>query len=182
MNTITLTTIADIVSVFANAKNGGQFATIEGASEIKLNKFPTDNSERIRIKDGFQPMAEFTIQFHFGADYERAMAKAMGVADYTASDSNRKHLVPNLVMQYLSTGNVCVIYMPTNKVSKGITLNGKPISEEDKAYMEHYKAPKRGSAMVEYRTISVKNIKRITFGGITYLVDLNGSTELRQAE
>lgn len=180
MNTITLTTIAEIVSVFANAKNGGQFAVVEGASEVKLNKFPTDGSERVRIAEGFVPMANFTIQFHFGADYEKAMAKALGVSSYEAHDSNRTHLVPNLIMQYNSTKNVCLIYMPTNRTMNGTTLNGKPMSEEEVAYMERYKAPKKGGAVLEYRTLSVKNIKRITFGGVTYLIDLGGENTNKQ--
>ena len=160
--------VDDLVAVVKSAKAGGQYVTLYGESDVKLNKFPTDGSERIRIKDGFQPKKRFHVKFHFGQDYEKAMSKALGQADYTASDANRVHLVPNVIMQYVSTGNTCFIYMPESHFSDGTFLDGKPISDEDKAYMERYKSKSKGGAVVEYRTIGLKNISRIAVGGEVY--------------
>jgi hypothetical protein len=95
------------------------------------------------------------------------MAKAMGVDSYTASDCNRTHLVDNVIMQYISTGTTCFIYMPESYIDGGMWLNGQPISDEDKAYAMRYKA-KSSAAAVTYRTLNVKNISRIAIGGEVY--------------
>lgn len=160
--------VEDLVAVVKAAKAGGQYVTIYGESDIKLNKFPTDGSERVRIKDDFQPRKRFHVQFHFGQDYEKTMAKALGTSDYTASDCNRVHLVPNVIMQYVSTGTTCFIYIPENYESDGTFLNGEPISAEDYAYMERYKSKSKSNAVVEYRTLSVKNISRIAINKEVY--------------
>lgn len=159
--------VSELVAVMKAAKAGGQYVTLYGESDYKMNKFPTDGSERIRIKDNFQPRKRFSVKFHFGQDYEKTMAKVMGVDDYTASDSNRIHLVDNVIMQYVSTGTTCFIYMPESYTDKGMFLNGQPISDEDKEYAQHYKA-KVSPSKIPYRNIGVKNISEIHIGKEVY--------------
>lgn len=161
--------VSELVAVTKAAKAGGQYVTIYGETDYRMNKFPTDGSARERIKDDFQPRKRFRAKFHFGQDYEKAMAKALGVDSYKASDSNRTHLVKNVIVQYLSTGNVCFIYMPETQDDLGMFLNGEPISDEDKAYAKRFKA-KSSASTLEYRNISVKNISKIVIGGETYEV------------
>ena len=160
--------VSDLVGILKSAKCGGQYVALYGESDYKLNKFPTDGSERIRIKDGFQPRKKFVVKFHFGEDYERKMSKMLG-EEYKASDKNRIHLVKNVLMQFASTGTTCVIYMPESYTDNGIYLNGQPISEEDLAYAKRYKSPTKASA-IEYRNLNVTNVERIAVGGETYEV------------
>ncbi len=159
--------VDELVAIVKSAKAGGQYVALYGESDFRMNKFPTDGSERVRIKDNFQPKKRFCVKFHFGQDYEKTMAKAMGVDSYTASDCNRTHLVDNVIMQYISTGTTCFIYMPESYIDGGMWLNGQPISDEDKAYAMRYKA-KSNAAAVTYRTLNVKNISRIAIGGEVY--------------
>jgi len=167
----TIKSIEQLIEVMNNAKNGGQFATIIGESEIRLNKFPTDGSERVRIADGFIPKSVFSVEYHFGADYEKKMAKVLGVSEYEAHDANRVHIVPNLIMQYVSTGTICLIYMPSGYKKIDTTLNGVSMSAEEIAYMKRYQ-PKASASVVEYRTLNVMNVREIHFGGEIYYVDI----------
>lgn len=160
--------VAELTAILTSAKRGGQYVTIEGASDVKLNKFPTDGSERIRIADDFKPKHHFVAKFHFCEDYEKKMAKALGISDYNASDSNRKHIVKNALMQYISTGNYCMIYMPESYSDSGITLNGRPLTDEEVAYMNRYKSHSTSKSVVDYRTISLHNIERLAIGKEVY--------------
>lgn len=166
-----ISSIAELVNIMGNAKAGGQYVTLYGESDVRLNKFPTDGTQRIHIKDGFTPRNKFHVTYHFSADYEKAMAKALGVDNYTAHDSNRTHLVKNVVMQYISTGTVCMIYMPEAYHFEGVVLDGKPISAEDEAYMSHYKA-KPSKSTLPYRTLNVKSVTKMVIGHVTYDIDI----------
>jgi hypothetical protein len=126
-----------------------------------MNKFPTDGSERVRIKDNFQPRKRYSIKYHFGEDYDKKMSKLLGV-DYQSSDANREHLVENVLMRFKSTGTACFIAMPEARKSLGVFLNGEPISEEDLAYAKRYKS-KTNESM--YLNIGVKNVYEIRIGG-----------------
>jgi hypothetical protein len=86
----------------AKSKSGGQYVTIYCESDYKMNKFPTDGSERVRIKDGFQPRKRYCIKYHFGQDYDKMMSKLLGT-DHVSHDDNREHLVENVLMRFKST-------------------------------------------------------------------------------
>jgi hypothetical protein len=145
----------------AKSKAGGQYVTLYCESDYRMNKFPTDGSERVRIKDDFQPRKRYTIKYHFGEDYDKKMSKLLGV-DYKSSDDNREHLVENVLMRFKSTGTACFIAMPEARKSLGVYLNGQPISEEDLAYAKRYKAKSNPSM---YLNIGVKNVYEIHIGG-----------------
>ena len=126
----TIFTTENLANVLKEAKAGGQFVTIYGETPIKLNKYPTDGSERVKINDDFNPTKRFHVTFNFAEDYEKTMAKALGVDNYDASDYNREHIVHNILMRYISTDNVCLIYLPKFYQNDGTFLNGKTITKE----------------------------------------------------
>jgi hypothetical protein len=171
--------VSELVAVMSVAKANGRYVTITASSEVKLNKFPTDGSERIRIDADFKPRHEFVVKFHFGADYEKAMTRALGLGkDYNASDKNRVHIVKNVLMQYVSTGTTCMIYMPESYVEGGYTLNGKPLTAEQSAYLARYKSKSSSeSSAVEYRTIAVRNISRIAINNEVYELAIYNEVE-----
>ena len=165
--------VEQLVNVMAAAKCGGQWVTIEGETPIKLNKFPTDGSERVKLADDFKPTKRFVAKFHFSEDYERKMAKVLGIDSYDASDSNREHLVKNVIMRYKSTNNVCLIYMPSEYTDKGIFVNGNEATADDMATIERYKSRSKNNAVVEYRTIGVKNVRRIAINNNIYEIAIS---------
>lgn len=172
MNNNIITTVDEFIELMSNAKCNGKYVTVYGESDIKLNKFNTDGLPKEHIKDGFQPRTDFSVTFHFGQDYEKTMSKILG-EDYKATDTNRRHLVKNVVMQYISTGNVCLIYIPNNYSKNNIILDGEKISAEDEAYMKRFMPKKKASnSVIEYRTLSLKNIKSISINKEKYVVDI----------
>ena len=180
MNTNIITSVDEFINIMANAKCNGKYVTVYGESDIKLNKFNTDGLPKERIKDDFQPRTSFSVTFHFGQDYEKTMSKILG-EDYKATDTNRRHIVKNVIMQYISTGTVCLIYIPNNYCKNNIILNDEPISVVDKAYMERFMPKKKAStAVIEYRTLSLKNIKSISINKEKYDVEIS-DWEVREA-
>lgn len=166
-------TIDELVRFFESAKNAkGQYVSLIGESEVKMNKFPKEG-ERVRIDEDFTPMKTFLIKYHFGASYEKRMAKLLGLDSYTASDKNRVHLVKNVLMQYVSTGNICAICMPENYTLTCVTLNGKELTSEQTAYMERYKATRKYN---NYLTIPISKVKQIRMGGEVYVIDIQSNT------
>jgi len=162
--------VADLSAILSAAKCGGQYVSVSGKSEIKLNKFPTDGSKKIRLDENFKPYEEFSVSFHFGQDYDKTMSRLLG-CDYKASDANRVHLVKNVLMQYVSTGTTCIIYMPENYTASATMINGKELTDEEKAYMARYKSKAKPSASpLEYRTLGVKNLTRIAIDHEVYEV------------
>ena len=104
------------------------------------------------------------------------MSRILG-EDYKATDTNRRHIVKNVIMQYISTGNVCLIYIPNNYSKNDIILNDEPISIVDKAYMERFMSKKKTStSVIEYRTLSLKNIKSISINKEKYDVEISDWT------
>ena len=167
----------ELVAIMSAAKSGGRYVTITASSEVKLNKFPTDGSERIRIDADFKPRHNFVVKFHFGADYEKAMTRALG-KEYHATDKNRIHIVKNVLMQYVSTGTTCMIYMPESYVEGGYTLNGKPLTAEQSAYLTRYKSKSSSdSSAVDYRTLAVRNIQRIAINNEVYELAIYSEVE-----
>ena len=172
MNKNIITSVDEFITLMSNAKCNGKYVTVYGESDVKLNKFNTDGLPKEHIKDNFIPRTDFSVTFHFGQDYEKTMSKILG-EDYKASDKNRRHLVKNVIMQYISTGNVCLIYIPNNYSKNNIILNGEKISAEDEAYMNRFMPKKKAStSVIEYRTLSLKNIKSISINKEKYDVDI----------
>ena len=69
----------------------------------------------------------------------------------------------------ISTGTVCLIYMPQNYNKTCVILDGETISAADDAYMKQSFMPKsKSSAPVEYRTLSLSNIKSISINHEKY--------------
>lgn len=167
----TINSVEEFVKVLKDAKCKGAFVSMECETKITLRKFPTDGSAKVHIEDGFEPTSHFVVSYHFGASYENAMTKILGVP-YDASDDNREHIVSNLLMRYKSTGNVCAIYMPTSRKDLGVFLNGTELTQAQKDYMKKYLPKPSGNAYVEYRTIGIANIRAITMSGIRYIINL----------
>lgn len=164
-----ITSISELEKLVSNAELKGQFVSLECETPVKLNKFPTDGSERIRIKDGFNPSKHYIVTFNLGdSTYTKKMSDALNVDNYQAHDTNRIHLVNNILMQYVSTGTVCFIYMPVAYTDSYIKLNGNMISETDELYLNRYRPTRKSESPVEYRTVNVKNVKSITIGKKKY--------------
>ena len=162
-----ITTAQEFINMVKNASANGHYVTVYGESDVQLRKFNTDGLPKEHIKDDFHPRSEFSVTFHFGQDYEKTMSKILG-EDYKASDKNRRHIVKNVVMQYISTGTVCLIYMPQNYNKSRIILDGETISAADEAYMKRFMPQGKKSATVEYRTLSLSNITAISINHEKY--------------
>lgn len=153
----------------AASHTAGQFVALYGESDVKLNKKATDGSGDIKPAD-FCPRVKFHITFNFGQDYEKTMSRIMG-EDYVASDHNRRHLVKNVLMEYVSTGTMCLIYMKDDYKYDGTFVNGHEITESEKAMIEKYTSKAQGShSPVAYRTLNVKNIRKIVAKGEEYII------------
>ena len=167
---VTITSASELISILKEAKCGGQYVTLTCEKPISLNKFPTDGSEKIRIADNFTPMVKFSVQYHFGADYERAMSKALG-ADYEkGEDKNTETLIKGVAKRYISTDNTCLIYIEENRKALGTFLNGNELTTDEIAYMKKYLPKHKESAPIKYRTIGVKNVRTLTINHNTYNV------------
>ena len=145
-----------------------------------MNKYPngTKPSERKTAEPfdtSLNPTKAWHIKYHFGEDYERKVAKVLGLDSYDADGSNRIHLVPNVLMQYISTGNVCVIAMPEDKYKDGLLVNGTPATTEQVEYISRYEQPSRKGGIVNYLTIGVKNVRKMVVGKTTYHLALDAT-------
>lgn len=167
-----ISTVSEFVTVMESAKVGGQFVTVYGSKEKALNKGRGANA----IDPNFKPIRTFHAQFHFGEDYDKKVAKMMAqgqeVPEYDAAKrANITHLVPNVVMQYLSTGTTCLIVMPTSWTEDSLTLNGRPLTQDEITYMQKY-LKKSSPSKLPYKTLGLKNITKITMGKETYEVNI----------
>lgn len=171
----TIKNVQELIAVLTEAKRGGQFVTAYFETKVSgLLVNPTDGSNVGKRNKDFNPKKRSSVQYHFAQDYEKAMAKALGIKEYEAEDSNREHLVKNVLVRYKSTNNICLIAMPTNIKKLGYTLNGESLTPEQVEYMNHYwsKAERKPQA-VEYRTIGVMNIYQLAIGGEVYQVKIS---------
>lgn len=175
-------TVADLVNHLLAARNGGQYASIYYRNAYKVNKFPNGTSrkemrEHPELAFSLEnPTKESMVKYHFSQDYERTMAKALGVESYESNgNGNIEHLVPAVMMRYISTQNVCMIAMPEDVKRLGIFVNGNPATEEQITYMEQYKQPAH-KGVIPYLTIGLKNIYRMEIGGIEYRVEITDTT------
>ena len=180
--------LKQLVSVLSVAKCGGQFVTYTIVKPVTMNVFPTDGSERERRDPNFVANYEQRFQINYGTDYDKQMAKKLGLDSYEAHDSNSEHIVPNVLKVLKSTGNVCFISIEPKEIEKHyIGADGQLLSESELAYMRRYKA-KPSVGVLPYFTISAKYIKRIALNNAEYIVDIadckvneSGLNELRVA-
>lgn len=169
---VNVTTLKELVEILKTAKIGGQKVTLYAEVAIKLNKYPTDGSERVHISElGFNPTNRYHVNYNFGTDYEKAMSKALG-EDYTkGGNENIETLIPNLLMRYKSTNNPCLIYINGDNYPDGKFNNGVAYTEADEATEKRYTSKANKSyTPVDYRTVSVKNVTRLVANHTTYNV------------
>lgn len=170
----TINSISEMESIMRNAHCGGQFVTITAETPLKLNQFPTDGrkrSEEDRIN--FTATKVFRVKFNFGKDYDKAMSALLGY-DYKATDSNREHIVPNVMMRYISTGNTCLIYMPNEYEPMGTFFNGHEASAEELARIDLYKSKgNKNNSPLPYRTVGVRNVTKVCINHVEYNVNIN---------
>ena len=176
-NEVVVTSLSDLISLMANAANKGEYVTLYAESSISgLLMFPTDGSEKIhRVKElGFNPTTRYHVTYHFGEDYEKAMSKALGEDYKKSSKENIQTLISGIMMRYRSTNNPCFIYMKGDYVSEGKFNNGNPYTAADEATEKRYTslAPKKDSNPVEYRTLGVKNVTRLTAHNVVYRLQI----------
>ena len=193
-NQITVSRLTQFLTLMASAKAGGQFASITYEVKMrKLNKYPKvvrdDNGNLVPDVNGTtmsraemkaHPELAFAfenvtkqglVSFHFNADYEKAMAKALGIDSYDADDSNRFHLLASVAMMYLSTKNICAIAMPQSSRTLGIFVDGNAASDEQISYIEPYKQPDTNS-VVPYITIGLQNVIKMNVNNTEYSVNI----------
>lgn len=185
--------VADLIATLRTAKNGGQFATLMGEHATKFNQFPNDeycSAKGITLASGkgskalnepfrFNGMSanyRFSVQFHFGQDYDRTLDK-LGLCRSENGSRNEIDHFGGIAMGYPSTNNVCIIYMQGNYNGIGyFDKNGKEITDTDTlTYIKGYKSVSKPNG-IEYRTIGVRNVKSLTFGGTTYKVEIDTIT------
>lgn len=175
--TQTITTIAALVAILSRATScKGQYATVTASTPIDLYKREGGSRSKTAeaIDPNFCPRSEFKVKWHLGEDYERAMSAALGTTYKKGADSNRETIYGGILMRYKSTNNVCLIYLKGDREYLGTTLNGKALTEEEEAYLARFRKTNNGAGNpVDYRTLSVVNIKRIAFGGEVYDVAIN---------
>ena len=185
-----ITTVGELVEVMNNAKNaekrGGQKVWVYGTSDVHTNKYPYDangNTLPRRYTNLHPELAlqgewkkAWHIELNFGTDYAKRMAKALGIESYEPKkDDNREHIVPAILMRYKSTNNTCFIAMPNARQSDGVLRDGQPATESDLQYLAPYKQKKNDNRVIEYLTIGVKNITRISIGNVQYMVEITDS-------
>lgn len=163
------------------AKSGGRFVTLVCETKIRTNKFPTDGSERIRIDESLVFTKRYSVTYNFGADYERAMSKALG-EEYTASEQpNRVHIVPNVLLQLADSGKAYIIYI-NGMISQSDTLcNGEVATEEQIAYLNRYKPKAKTNEVVKYRNVSIENVKEIHINKEVHTIAISNPTIVKVA-
>lgn len=188
-----ITKVADLISALRTAKNGGQFATICGTHATKFNQFP--NEDYCKVKgitlasgkgskalnepfrfNGMTADYRFKVEFHFGQDYDRTLEK-LGLCRSENGSHNEVVHFGGIAIGYPTTDNICLVYMQGNYKGIGyFDCDGKEITDaETLAYIKGYKSISKPNA-IEYRTLGVRNVKSITFGGKTYEVEIGTIT------
>lgn len=198
-NLVLVSTLIQFINLMAAAKAGGQYASITYEVKMrKLNKYPkvvrgengtlipdaVNGTTMSRAEMKAHPELAFELEnvtkqglvsYHFNADYEKAMAKALGIESYDADDSNRFHLLASVAMMYLSTKNICAIAMPESSRTLGIFVDGIAASDEQIAYIEPYKQPKTETT-VPYITVGLQNIIKMNVNNTEYAVNITDWT------
>lgn len=189
----TITNVFDLIAKIATAKNRGQFATIEAETEVKANQFPNEEysnahgilfpmpktkayaeyREQYRYKG--KATKRFKVEFHFDKSYDNELAKHGLTRSENGTNRKTDHF-GSIAIGYESTTNVLLCYMPDWYLGKAeYYLDGHKASEEEVAYINGYKV-KSNNAVIEYRTVGVKNVRTLSFGGNTYIVNIDTIT------
>ena len=177
--TATINNATDLVALIANAKNGGQFATITAETPIAFNQFPnadycakmgivmpTKKAEKEQYRfNGLPYTKRFKVAFHFDEDYDNALAKA----GFTRSENGPRYTKDHfgtIAVGIPSTNNICLVYLNGAYEFDGIYLNGEKIEDaETLAYIEGYKQTKKVDPNApQYRNVGIKNVRSIKFG------------------
>ena len=173
---VTITTISDLVNVLTTAKNGGQIATVIAETPVTLRKNPTDGAWWLgRIDDAFTPTSIYRIGYNFGESYERMMEKALG-EEYVRKGMSypQNVLIPNLLAYNPTTGNYVLKFLVNDREFYGYRLNGRPLTEDEMAYMQHYKPIKKDQPIGKpTRTICVQNVRELHFGNEVYKIEIS---------
>lgn len=187
-----ITKVADLISIVRTAKAGGQFATIEGEHTTKFNQFPNEDyckAKGITLASGKGSKAlneqyrfggedykfRFKVAFHFGQDYDKTLEKAGLSRSEEGANKPIDHF-GGIAIGYPTTNNVCLVYMQADYTADGYYLNGKKVEDtETLEYIKGYKSISKPQA-VEYRTIGVRNIRRVAVAGETYEVEISDIT------
>ena len=187
-----ITKVADLISAVRTAKCGGQFATLDCETTPKFNAFPNEEyckAHNITLASGKGSKAlnephrfggedfryRFKVAFHFGQDYDKTLEKAGLSRSEDGANKAIDHF-GGIAIGYPSTNNVCIVYMQAGYTTDGYYLNGKKVEDtETLAYIAGYKSVSKPQA-VEYRTVGVRNVRAISFGGETYEVAISDIT------
>lgn len=177
---VIVTSVTQLVNLMSAAKAGGHIVTLYGGSDYKYNKYPTGTAPKQRCpelafayqkdENGARVRKMWTIQYNFATDYDKKYEKVFGV-EHESHDTNREHLVPNVVMRFISTGNVCMICMPFDHKSNGIFIDGVPATNEQLAYIKPYEQPKQQSAL-PYINVGVRNVYKLVIDHTDYRVNI----------
>lgn len=173
-----VTSVTEFVTLMKAAKAGGQLCWVYGKTDYHTNKYPNGTAPKERCPELAFRYANvkklWHAQFNFAADYDKKWEKVFG-EEHTSHDENRRHLLKNVVMTFLSTGNVCLVVMPTDRVNDGIEIDGRTANEEETAYCELYKQKRKPSA-IPYMNPSLRNIYKLSINGVEYEVNITDLT------
>lgn len=179
-----VTSVAEFVTLMKSAKAGGQLCWAYGKTEYKVNKYPNGTTPKERCPELVFRYADvkklWHVQFNFASDFDKKWEKVFG-EEHTSHDENRRHLVKNVVMTFLSTGNVCLIAMPNERISDGIEIDGRTANEEETAYCELYKQNRKPSP-IPYLNIGLRNIYKLSVNGVEYEVNITDLTYEEEEE
>lgn len=188
--TAIITTATDLLNIITKAKNGGQFATIYGETNRETNQFPNQeycDRKGITLASGKGSKAlnepyryggeritrRFSVTFHFDQNYDRTLADA-GFSRSEESTCKDIHL-GTIAVAKPTTQNICLVYMQGSYNSGEYRIDGRIPTEEEMAYIKGYlrvKAPNPKDQAIGYRTIGVRYITEIAFGGCRYKVNI----------
>lgn len=189
-----ITSVADLISILRTAKAGGQFATITGEHNTKFNVLPNEDyckAKGITLASGKGSKAlnepyrfggeefkyRFKVAFHFGQDYDKTLAK-LGLERSEQGANKPIDHFGGIAIGYPTTNNVCLVYMQGDYSGDGYYLNGKKVEDaETLAYIKGYKSASNSAQAVEYRTLGVRNVRRLAVKGEEYEVDIKDISE-----
>jgi hypothetical protein len=115
------------------------------------------------------------VVFHFGQDYDKTLAKLGGERSENGANKPIDHF-GGIAIGYPTTNNVCLVYMQGDYIGDGYYLNGVKVEDaETLAYIKGYKSASKPQ-LVEYRTIGVRNIRRVAVNGDAYEVEISDIT------
>jgi hypothetical protein len=191
----TITNVFDLIAIIAKARNNkGQFATIEAETNVEVNQFPNEeycNAKGITLASGKGSKAinepyrhngskatkRFKVEFHYDESYDNKL-KSYGLTRSENGSNRKTDHFGSIAIGYESTTNVLLCYMPNWYIGKSeYYLDGHKANEDEVAYINGYKKKSyNGNTPFDYRTVGVKNVRSLSFGGNTYIVKIDTIT------